>query len=216
MSKIIKGIFLIAAIVFITVSTSGAYFSNTATVIGSQFSTGYWSNVVINEVYYDTGTRTFDNGNGSKTEEEGKNEWIELYNSNSFAVNIKNWSITDNSGVAHPINANVNIPAHGFALLSHDNDTWHFWGDPSGANIITVNLGGSPGSGWLGNDGDRIILKDANGTVIDQMSYGTDVTAFSPACPDVIQGHSLERNPLGHDTNTAADFIDKATPTPGS
>ena len=52
--------------------------------------------------------------------------------------------------------------------------------------------------------------------VIDQMSYGTDTTAFDPACPGVKEGHSLERSPANVDTDTAADWIDQEFPNPGS
>ena len=194
MLKLIKRLFFPLAIIFIGASFTGAYFSDSVSVSGNTFETGIWpttARVVINEVYYDV-----DSAHG----DEGTNEWIELYNPSSTDINIKNWSIADNSGVAHPINANVSIPASGFALLSHDNNTWHLWGDPSGANIITVNLGGSPGSGWLDDSGDRVILKDNVSNIIDQMSYSSGT-----------EGHSWERSPKG----TGA-FIDNAIPTPGS
>jgi len=213
-SKLTKSIFLIAVVSTFLVGSSGAYFSDTAVVSGNQFSTGTWDkHIVINEVYYDTGVSFFPNGNNNKSEEEGKNEWIELYNPNDIAINIKDWTITDNF-YTKTINPNASIPAHGFALLSHDNDTWHFWGDPSGSNIVTINLTGS--TDWLSNGGDRVILKNASGVTVDQMSYGTNTTVFNPACPDVAQGHSLTRSPLGHDTDSKNDFIDSTNPTPGA
>lgn len=200
-----SSVILFAAIVALTGSTS-SFFTSQISITGNQFSaTDTWpTKIVVNEVYYDV-----DAGHG----EEGKNEWIELYNPQSYAVNIKNWSITDNSGVAYTINPDVSIPGHGFALLSHDSSTWSYWGSPS---VLTVNLGGSFTGGWLGNDGDRVILKNPSGEIIDKMSYGTDISAFSPACLDVGEGHSLERSPDGQDTNTAGDFVDRAAPTPGT
>lgn len=215
MKKIIRSLFLIGAVIFISIGTSGAYFSDTAVVSGVEFSTGTWStdqNIVINEVYYDTGNRHFNSGGQTKTEVEGKNEWVELYNPNDIAVNIKNYSITDNYS-PYVINSNSWIPAHGFVVLTHDNDTKHFWGDPP---VDFINLGGSMGGGWLGNDGDQVVLKNPSGVIIDQMSYGNNTAVFNPACQDVSPGHSLERNPLGHDTDTRNDFIDKVNPTPGS
>jgi hypothetical protein len=38
---------------------------------------------------------------------------------------------------------------------------------------------------------------------------------LSPACPDVAQGHSLERRPKGFDTDRAGDFVDNDIPSPG-
>lgn len=202
-----------SSIMAATISGSGAYFTDRVEIKGNQVSV-FDNNIVINEVYYDTGHLAYNNG--AKVEEEGKNEWIELYNGNDFPVNIKNWNLVDNSNTNHPINANVSIPAKGFALLSHDNTTWNFWGDPSGANIVKTNLGGSPGSGWLANTGDRLFLKNATGDIVDSLSWGSDKTVFDPSCPDIPEGHSLERNPTGKDTDSPSDFIERITPTPGS
>lgn len=204
MDKIVKSTFILAAVVFMAVGSSGAYLSDTVVVTGNQFSTGTWAtNVVINEVYYYTGTRTFNDNQNSKTEEEGKNEWIELYNPTSAAINLKDWSITDNSGLPHVINENSSIPSHGFAILSHDNDTWKFW---PATDVEKINLGGDPGSDWLANTGDHALLKNDAGVIVDEMSYGTGG----------VEGHSLERKTPGFDTDAASDFIDKSTPTPGA
>ncbi|GEM_PF-3529880 len=164
--------------------------------------------LVINEVYYDVDART---SNGS-TETEGNNEWIEIYNSNNFAVPFKDWQICDNNSCV-TVNLNVDVPALGFALLSHDTNTWKFWTIPSGVEKINA-LGGTPLA--LNNNGDRVILKNPSGVVIDQMNYGNDTAVWNPAAGPVREGHSLEREPDGKDTDTAADFVDRDSPTPGS
>jgi predicted ribosomally synthesized peptide with SipW-like signal peptide len=216
-NKITKSLFLIGAAAFLSVGSSGAYFSDTAVISGNVFSTGTWSqHLVINEVYYDTGTRTFNDKNTSKVEGEGKNEWIEIYNPTDTAVSLKNWTLTENSGVEYKITENVSIPAKGFALISHDNDTWKFWGEFEGENIVTINLGGKVDNGWLNNDGDVVILRDGQGTVIDQMCYGTNKTIYNPASPDAPQGQSLERNPKGFDSDKGLDFVIRPMPTPGA
>lgn len=210
--KIVKSIFILLILITFAFGTAYGIFSSQTSVTNNQFSTGYWPmNIVINEVYYNTNGRTYPQGQGTKTEEEGKNEWIELYNPNSFAVNIKNYKIGSTSQ-EFTINPNISIPAYGFVLLSHDNSTWHFWGNPSG---LTINLSGSVSGGWLSNTGDWVYLKNANNNLIDQMSYGTNIVAFSPPCPNVAEGHSLERNPDGYDINSKNDFLDRVTPTPG-
>ena len=73
---------------------------------------------------------------------------------------------------------------------------------------------GKIGNG-LGNSGDRLVLRDAAGRLVDAVSYGDDTTALSPAIPLVAAGHSLERSPPGHDTDAAGDFVDNAQPSPG-
>jgi len=211
--NISKCIYIIFVVSVISIGTTGSYFSDTVVISGNQFSTVTWSNIVINEVYYDTDCLTFGNGGGKKTEEEGKNEWIELYNKSDADVNLKGWTI-GNSVTEFTINpASAIIPAHGFLLLSHDNDTWKFW---SVSGIETVNLGGSVNDGWLINTGDWVYLKDASNNIVDEMSFGDIKTAFDLSALGVSEGTSFERSPDGTDTNTSADFIKMTTPTPGS
>lgn len=216
LANILKSAYIIFAVATISIGTTGSYFSDTAMITNNVISTGDTFledlHIVINEIYYDTDCRTYDDGECSMFESEGKNEWIELYNPTNKAVNIKNWSITGDSKPVI-INPNVSIPAFGFALLSQSNNTWHYWGDPSGENIISVNLTGNVDR--MSNSGDRIILKDDKGNIIDQLSYGDDMTIFDPSCIDVGEGHSLERSPLGFDTDSANDFIEMIEPTPG-
>jgi len=166
--------------------------------------------VVINEVYYDTGTRAI----GGNVEDEGKNEWIELYNPTDAAVSLRDWDICDGDGHCRNINRNVSILAKGFAVISHDASTWQFWSIPDEAEKIH-SLGGS--LFYLNNDQDTVILKNAGDTVVDMMSYGGDTIAFDPSVPGVsTEGYSLARKFKGVDTDTAADWEELASPNPGT
>ncbi|MHA1253609.1 MAG: TasA family protein, partial [Candidatus Helarchaeota archaeon] len=140
----------------------------------------------INEVYYDVAP---DKGNEGHT--ANPDEWIELYNPTNQDINVKDWTITDNT-CSRTINANINIPAGGFAVVSKDASTWApgtgYWILPAGTTKII--LGQNIGNG-LANDGDRVILSRFDGLEIDAVSYGTDTYAFVPACSDVDEGHSL-------------------------
>jgi len=166
--------------------------------------------LVINEVYYDVCSGADCGGNKG---DEGKNEWIEIYNPTSNSVNISGWKICDNTS-CEIIPSSPAIPVGGFAIVTPQATTWDYWLIPAG--VIKITLGISNIGNGLHNDDDRIILKDNLGNIVDQMSYGNDKTAFDPACPDVAEGHSLEREPAGKDTDTAADFVDRYPPTPGS
>ncbi|KKQ45440.1 MAG: Type I signal peptidase [Candidatus Woesebacteria bacterium GW2011_GWA1_37_8] len=56
----------------------------------------------------------------------------------------------------------------------------------------------------------------AAGTIIDHISWGSNVVAFNPSIPLIpTSGSSSERNPDGVDTNTNADFTTSTPPTPG-
>jgi len=165
----------------------------------------------INEVYYDVAP---DKGNEGHT--ANPDEWIELYNPTNQDINVKDWTITDNT-CSRTINANINIPAGGFAVVSKDASTWApgtgYWILPAGTTKII--LGQNIGNG-LANDGDRVILSRFDGLEIDAVSYGTDTYAFVPACSDVDEGHSLARHPKGFDTNQASDWEDLTNPNPGT
>lgn len=142
----------------------------------------------------------------------GRNhEWIELYNPTTETVNLKDWTITDNSGIAVEIPGNRNLGPGEFALISKSNSTWAFWSEPAGT--LKIPLGKQIGDG-LDDAGDHLILKDDEGMVVDAMSYGDDTSEFSLS--GVAEGHSLERQPDGVDTDTAGDWDDQDPPAPGT
>ena len=139
-------------------------------------------------------------------------EWLELYNNTSSPMELTDWTISDNRST-DVISPTVTIPVGGCMVIAASEDFYTNYPDFTGDIVFIAD--GRIGNG-LGNTGDRLILKDSEGTVIDQMSYGTDTTAFDPACPDVAEGHSLERSPANVDTDTAEDWIDQESPNPGS
>ncbi|NMC36476.1 lamin tail domain-containing protein [Candidatus Beckwithbacteria bacterium] len=173
-----------------------------------------FTKIVINEVYYDVANTTHC--------DEASSEWIELYNPNNFAVNIKNWSLSDNAGSV-TITGNPEIPAYGFALLSHDNGTWIHCFSDNGA--VIVQLAGA--AAWLNNDGDQLTLRNSDDQIVDFVAWeqgscdgGTCSNNFPHLYPDwtlaVAEGHSIARSPLGFDTDSPSDWIELATPNPGT
>jgi hypothetical protein len=77
-----------------------------------------------------------------------------------------------------------------------------------------VVLEGAIGNG-LANTGDALWLRDPRGVIVDAVSYGTDTTGLNPAVPLAPAGYSLERVPMGQDTDTAADWYPRRSPSPG-
>ena len=238
--KLLGILVLFLAVSFVSGKFTKAYLTDTEKVLGNSIQAGVWGetptptplpgeptstptpvpvieeptptstptlvsdHLVINEVFYDV-----DSTHGS----EGGNEWVEVYNPTYDPVDISGWRICDNTS-CETIPATAPILSFGFAIITPQSTTWPFWSIPSGATKIALGTS-SIGSG-LANDDDRVILKKADDTEVDKMSYGTDISAFDPSCPDVSQGHSLERNPDGKDTDTAADFVNIIDPTPGN
>lgn len=153
--------------------------------------------VVINEVVY----------NPSQSDAE----WFELYNKTTVPVTLNGWSIADN--FSFDLLPSITIPAFSFWVVAASLDVLTSY--PNLVGKISYITDGKIGN-KLANENDRLILKDENNVPVDQVSWGSDTTAFSPAVKTVIVGHSIERSPFGLDTDTAADFIDQSQPSPGN
>lgn len=159
--------------------------------------------LLITEVYYDpdvlhTGTS------------DVSSEWIEIYNGTGVSVDVSGWSVADASGEFDLIPSGTSIASGSFLVLASSATTTTLWG-----NTPMLNLG-STLNGGLVNTSDVVFLKNAASSTIDGVSYGADTNAFDPGTPDVGDGHSIKRSNLTTDTNTASDWIDEDTPTPGS
>ena len=156
---------------------------------------------MINEVQYDT----------AQSGDDSAWEWIELLNTTGGPVSLDGWTVEDNSA-ADPLPEGLTLPSGGFLVLAASASFYDNFPDYSGpiAFIADGRIGGG-----LSNTGDRVILRDSTGVVMDAMSYGGDSSQLDPPCPDVAAGHSLERSPAGHDTDQASDFVDQSNPTPG-
>ena len=190
-SKSITNVVLLGLLVLALLLTS-----QLSPVIGASPST-----LLISEVLYDPlGT-------------EPNEEWIEVFNNSASPMELTDWTISDNLST-DVISPTTTIPAGGCMVIAASSEDFYA-NYPAFTGAIVFIADGRIGNG-LGNTGDRLILKDSEGTVIDQMSYGTDTTAFHPACPDVAAGHSLERSPANVDTDTAEDWVDQEFPDPGA
>jgi hypothetical protein len=132
-------------------------------------------------------------------------EWIELFNPGTEAVELIGWGISDNYEMDEI--PSLNVSANGFVLVAASEN--FSVNSPNYNGTIAFIADGRIGNG-LGNAGDRLILKDSAGTIIDEMSYGEDDSITSQPYPSVVDGHSLERAPCG------GQFIDNEVPTPGS
>ena len=137
-------------------------------------------------------------------------EWLELLNQTGRTVDLTDWGIADNHGVDYI--ASLQLPAGGFAVIAAGDGFYDNFPDFIG-NIVFI-ADGSIGNG-LNNEGDCLVLMDSAGEMIDALSYGDDVSIMLPPCQDVAEGHSLERQPAGLDTEQASDFAGNGAPSPG-
>lgn len=202
--------------------------TNVVTNVNSSSSTGgnnIIGNVVSSIISIITGNATsftsvsFFGSTNSSSSDCGKklgqnDEWVELYNPTDHDVSLKNWKLTDNSGTV-TINANKTIKAHGFAIISKDASTWNFWNE--NPLVTKIELGSSIGDG-LDNAGDHLILKNPSSVEADRMSWGTDMSGFTPPAVNTIVplGSSTQRLTPGFDTDAVVDWKAQSPPTPGS
>ncbi len=103
--------------------------------------------VVINEVAW---AGSVDNSN---------DEWIELYNTTSQAVDLSGWYIEDDYTDKYTVLSGV-VPAHGYFLI-----------EDSEAAVSSVAADAVIGLS-LANSGDSLILKTAAGAAIDSVNSG--------------------------------------------
>ncbi|HUV71561.1 MAG TPA: signal peptidase I [Clostridia bacterium] len=219
-------IFFLLGISLLRIKPADAYFSDVMIIPDNTFSMANdWvtpspsptptatptpAEVVINEVYYDVGTRVF----GGVVEKEGDNEWVELYNPTDLAINVSGWKICDNTD-CDVIPTSDPISSKGFAVITAEGTTWNYWSSiPDGA--IKIVLNNNIGSG-LNDAGDQLVLKNSAGVEIDFVAWEGghgdvhlewDITANA--------GQSIARIEKGVDTDSVDDWHVLDEPNPGT
>lgn len=93
------------------------------------------------------------------------NEWIELKNVSSFAINIKGWRLSDLTGTSGPM-PDFTLQPDSFVIVSAASASSNL---SSFGKAISVT--GFPS---LDNDGDLISVTDANGKMIHAAQYSSD------------------------------------------
>jgi phosphatidylserine/phosphatidylglycerophosphate/cardiolipin synthase-like enzyme len=167
--------------------------------------------LLINEVMY------------HPTENEGTNEWIELYNPTSEPIDVTGWTLTDEketdqlqADTDHGDGTTV-VPPGGYALIT-DKGTTVYDVFTVAENAIRLSVDDSTLCGYgLNNDQEKILVKDLTGTPIDAIEWGADYDEVPgiPA-PLVAKGSSLARSQDTDMDDSSLDFIESTTPTPGS
>lgn len=118
----------------------------------------------------------------------GENEWIELYNTETSAVDLTGWTLHDGAG---------QIAAPSSTIL--------------GSGFFVIELS----SNKLNNGGDTIILKNQTGEIIDQVAYGDwDDGSIANNAGASAKGNTIARKVDGQDSNNDSnDFAETITPT---
>ena len=105
--------------------------------------------------------------------------------------------------------------AVGFRALFGANTAYEIQDTDSAVSDMVIDSQWATGQFALANDGDEIILLDAENQIIDAVSYGDSTIFFSPSIPQVVTGQSVERFPAICDSDSAADWRSQTRPDPG-
>ena len=165
--------------------------------------------LIINEIMY------------NPVEDDNYYEWIELYNPTNTSINLSGYSITDNTAIDYlqknneSENQSMELPAQHYALIT-DYGTKTYENLTISNNTIKIYVDDKTIGNGLGNNDDYIILKNANGTIIDSVEWGIDSpnVAGNPIL-NVIEGSSIIRTNTNDTNNTEIDFKETILPTPG-
>jgi hypothetical protein len=114
--------------------------------------------IVINEIMYHHRPQYRD---GAVPLAVNKEQWVELYNKSGAAVDVSGWKLDDAIGFTFP--PGTSIPAGGFMVVADDLVTFN------AAHPGVTALG--PISGSLSNLGERLVLLDSLGNVVDEVNY---------------------------------------------
>ena len=115
--------------------------------------------------------------------DQSLNEWVELYNNGSEAVNVSGWVFGDafaNDVIEGPLfgKEGAIIPGFGFAILTDETTRVYENYNVSDDAIHLYIDGGDLGRSGLDDDGEQLFLY-SNGTLISAMNYSTSKDGFS-------------------------------------
>ena len=129
------------------------------------FSELVFANITINEIMADP------------IDDEDLNEWIELFNNNSFAVNVSGWVLggdDDNDSIEGGLynGEGTIIPANGFAIITDDKTrVYNNFNVSENAIRLYLNDSSITKNGLKNDGGDTVYLYDNNGNLIDKVTY---------------------------------------------
>ena len=151
--------------------------------------------IAINEVMA-SNTKTAMDNNGQF------DDWIELFNKTATAINIGNWTISDDATnlIKWKIPANTTVPANGYLIIWADEDS-----SQNTATHLHANF-------KLSGSGEAVYLSNSTGTLIDEVVFGAQRADFGFARRPNGTGSFVIQTPTFNannntGTNAVADIL---------
>jgi Big-like domain-containing protein/lamin tail-like protein/CotH protein len=180
--------------------------------------------VVISEIMYHPVEEPAFNANGSPVLDlyEDVHEFVEIHNPGATAIDLTRWKLT--GGIDYTFPSNAVIQAGEFRVIARV--PTRLAAVP--AYGLNLNSLFGPYTNQLSNAGETVRLRDANGDIVDAVSYSAefpwaisadalganqDFTGINPLTCQ-YRGRSLERVSFTHPANDPANWL--ASPFPGN
>ncbi len=163
--------------------------------------------LVINEIQYDPASGLNGDANGDGTSNFSEDEFIEIVNTGAATVDISGFTLSDDDGGAFAFPANTMLAAGRAAVLFGG-------GTPTGTfgGSLVFTDDGTIGSG-LSNGGDLVELRDAGGTLITSVGYGSSGAVTGGSDQSITRSPDLSGDFADHST---ADTGDASLFSPGT
>ena len=143
----------------------------------------------------------------SDPEQSGRDsafEWVEIFNTGTTPVDTAGWKIADSKS-SDTLPART-IPAGGYAVITGKSVSLP-------ATVVVVPVADGEIGGGLNNGGDAIHLIAPDGTEVDAMSFGDNLSVFQPAPVAPPASRSLGvRDARGESDAANWQITDKPTP----
>ncbi len=125
--------------------------------------------VVISEIHADPASGTAGDANGDGSRSATQDEFIELLNTSTAAVDISGWTLSDGLNLRHTFPANTVLPAReATVVFGGGTPTGDFGNTAAGGLLFTATSGGVS----LNNSGDTVTLADDSATTVQAVTYG--------------------------------------------
>ncbi|MFA3783789.1 choice-of-anchor D domain-containing protein [Melioribacteraceae bacterium 4301-Me] len=125
------------------------------------------SALVINEILADPPSDSTGDANGDGAADLHKDEFVELVNAGSIALDISGWTLSDSTALRHIFpTGTILLPGRAIVVFGGGTPTGTF----GGAIIQTA----STGSLLLNNSNEAVIIKNSLGTVVARYTYGSE------------------------------------------
>ena len=162
--------------------------------------------------------------------EELAREWVELSNVGTAVIDLSNIKVGDEESMGEKegmlrfpedavLQPNQVIviaqTAVGFRALFGVNPDYEIQDSDPAVPDMRRYLLWALGEFALANDGDELLVVNANNRIIDSINYGDRTTFFTPAIQRPFEGQSIARVPANCDSDSASDWQTAQLPTPG-